>query len=319
MNNPAVFLRGTPGLPERQAVSELPAEIRLRGIFILPTREGVIFFAMLLALLFGSVNHNNNLGFILTFLLGAISLVSIFHTCRNLSGLTVLSAGAEPVFASQSARFEIKVATSGVARHGLRFFFDGEKPAAADLHEESNPAVQVSHATWGRGLLRPGRLHVSTTYPLGLFRARAELFPDISCLVYPKPVAGPFISGHTRDRDHSEGGNSGAGVEDFAGLDSYQPGDSLQHISWKTFSRGQGLHTKKFQGQRGRTYCFDPEILPGRDLESKLSRICYMILMAEAQQTAYGLRLGGDFISPGLGGAHKRKCLRALALAGGSE
>jgi uncharacterized protein (DUF58 family) len=102
-------------------------------------------------------------------------------------------------------------------------------------------------------------------------------------------------------------------VDDFTGLEGYRPGDPLQHISWKTLSRGQGLYTKKFEGARGRTLFFNPEALPGRDQEWKLSRVCHMVLAAEARRISYGLQLGVRIIGPGSGGSHKRKCLRELA------
>ena len=108
----------------------------------------------------------------------------------------------------------------------------------------------------------------------------------------------------------------GAGVDDFAGLETYQRGDPLQHISWKTLSRGQGLYTKKFEGQLGKTLYFNPDILPGRDFETKISRICHMVRTAEAIRRPYGLKIGTKVIAPDLGGPHKRLCLRELALTG---
>jgi len=44
-----------------------------------------------------------------------------------------------------------------------------------------------------------------------------------------------------------------------------------------------------------------------------------MILQAEALHFAYGLRLGNLVIEPGLGGPHKARCLRRLALLGQEE
>ena len=78
-----------------------PIILHHRSVYVFPTRQGFVFFALLLAILFGSMNHNNNLGFLLTFLLGGIAFVSIFHTYRNISGLTLSSAKVSPVFAGQ--------------------------------------------------------------------------------------------------------------------------------------------------------------------------------------------------------------------------
>lgn len=296
-----------------------PIKLYGRRIYVFPTRQGFVFFAMLLTLLFGSVNHDNNLGFILTFLLGGMSFVSIFHTYRNISGITLISARVKPVFAGQQAAFEISVKTPHFTRQAISFYFLDGKPTTFDLPPNSTLNVTVSHKTGKRGLLKPGILYVSTTYPLGIFRGWSALLIDTSCLVYPKPVPGPIISDRGHEKVANEGEKGGVGVDDFAGLETYQRGDPLQHISWKTYSRGQGLYTKKFEGLLGATIYFNPDTLAGQDLEMKLSRICFMILKAETIQIPYGLKLGSHVIPPGLGGPHKRKCLRELAMAGRSE
>ncbi|MBU0961730.1 MAG: DUF58 domain-containing protein [Proteobacteria bacterium] len=297
----------------------LPIKLRHRYLYILPTRHGLVFFAILLAILIGAINHNNNLGFILTFLLGGISFVSIFHTFRNLSGLTLLSARAIPVFVGQTASFAICVENSGPPRASLCFNFRNREQTIFDLAAGEKQTITVPHATAERGLLRPDILSVSTTYPLGLFRCWSLLYLDAQCLVYPRPVSGPTITAHGLTKDDNEGKSGGPGVDDFAGLKNYQPGDPLQHLSWKSFSRGQGLQRKVFEGQAGETIYFDLDALPGQDLEWKLSRICHMILQAEAHRMAYGLRTGNHLIEPALGGRHKRSCLRRLALIGQGE
>lgn len=320
MNGPRVPVHKTflsfffPARPEKT----MPTRLRRLRTRILPTRGGLIFIGMLLTLLFGSVNHNNNLGFILAFLLGGTALISIFHTYRNLAGVALLSARADPVFAGQQADFALTLA-SRIPRHGLSLSFRGGGQTALDLPREGSRTVTVYHKTEKRGVLHAGPLSITTTYPLGLFRGRTTLVQDAACLVYPAPVPGPIISSREPDDNDTAGDPGGIGVDDFAGLAGYQRGDPLRHISWKTFSRGQGLYTKKFEGQRGRTIIFDPDVLPGRDPEKKLSRICYMILNAENIRVPYGLRLGATLISPDLGGPHKRRCLRALALTGGQE
>ena len=316
MSGSAFFLRGSAwSLLPLLSRPALPIRTQGRWTYIRPTRSGFVFFGMLLILLFGSINHGNNLGFLLTFLLGSIAFVSIFHTLRNLSGFVPVAARAEPVFAGQNASFAITMQSSPHARPSISLHFPGGEPAAAHFNDGGGMTVKVSHPTGQRGLLTPPVLIVSTMYPLGLFRAWTSLPIDAACLVYPKPVDGPLVTSRGPADDGSGGDEGGAGVDDFAGLEAYRHGDPLQHISWKTFSRGQGLYTKKFEGQQGGTLYFDPDVLPGHDLEEKLSRICSMVLKADALRLAYGLRLGDHLIEPGQGGSHKRQCLQELALA----
>jgi len=69
---------------ERERRQQSPVRLDLRRIFILPTRSGIIFGLILMAMLIGSINYNNSLGFLLTFTLVGLGLVSILHTFRNL-------------------------------------------------------------------------------------------------------------------------------------------------------------------------------------------------------------------------------------------
>lgn len=304
---PLLHSAGRPALPVRTGG---------RWTYVRLTRSGFVFIGMLLILLFGSINHANNLGFLLTFLLGSIAFVSLFHTLRNVSGFSPVSIRAEPVFAGQNASFAVTMPSVFRPRPSVSLSFPGGEEATVHLDADGGRTIRVLHPADQRGLLKPPVLMVSTTYPLGLFRAWALLPVDASCLVYPRPLASPFItSGGPVKDDDSDGEKGGAGVDDFIGLETYRRGDPLQHISWKALSRGQGLHTKKFEGQQGRTLYFNPDALPGHDLEEKLSRICAMVLKADALRLAYGLRLGDRFIEAGQGGSHKRQCLQELALA----
>jgi uncharacterized protein (DUF58 family) len=125
-----------------------------------------------------------------------------------------------------------------------------------------------------------------------------------------------MVTARAWDQSESAGDSGGEGVDDFAGLFVYQPGDPLQRVSWKSYSRGQGLLTKKFEGQVGKTVYFDLEAVGGPDVEFRISRICHMILSAEAMHLSYGLKLGKKILEPDQGAPHKRQCLRALALVG---
>ena len=78
-----------------------------RRVYILPTRHGVLFGAALLLMLIGSINYNLSLGYMLTFLLAGMGVVSILHTFRNLAHLNVSAGRVEPAFAGGTARFQI--------------------------------------------------------------------------------------------------------------------------------------------------------------------------------------------------------------------
>lgn len=279
-----------------------------------PTRFGLFFLAILGAFLLGSINYNNNLGFLLTFLLGSMAFISLFHAYRNLLDLTLVRGGVKPVFAGERAYFEIEVRDETRAHSALDFSFNRQDWYRYDLNRGNHSLVRVGLVMEQRGQHSPGTLMVESSFPLTLFRVRAAVSTGITCLVYPRPVAGPFDYAHSQNEDRSEGMFEGPGVDDFAGLRPYQPGDPPQRLSWKTYSRGQGLFVKEFTGMYGGRIMFEWDRLAESNPEQRLSRLCGLVIEAERRQLTYGLSLPGTVIEPDSGERHKLLCLKTLAL-----
>src|SRR5260221_8565848 len=78
-----------------------------RRVYIVPSRLGLLFGAVLLILLLGSINYALSLGFALTFLLAGMGIAGMVQTTRNLAQLSVSAARAEPVFAGEAVRFRL--------------------------------------------------------------------------------------------------------------------------------------------------------------------------------------------------------------------
>lgn len=316
------FLRGTHGFSRSKSAAgpnpTFPLRLKRRRILILPTRHGLLFMAVLGAMLLGSLNEHNNLGFMMTFLLSGILFVSLFHTYRNLSDLEILSAGAVPVFSGETAVFDLRIHAGRWPRSAVAFALTREKTVLTDLPAGRDAWVKLKVPAVRRGMMAPGDLQIQTRFPLGLFRAWSRVPLPAACLVYPRPVVGfmEMTSAEMTADDRRINGGGKSGVEDFQGLRAYQPGDPPQHIAWKAFSRGQGLLTKSFAGPGRDSLMLDDHRVRESDPERRLSILCHHVLQAEMQRTAYGLRLQGTRISPGLGPAHRHRCLRALALAG---
>jgi uncharacterized protein (DUF58 family) len=262
----------------------------------------------------GSLNYNNNLGFLLTFLLGSIAFVSIANTNKNVSGLTIVSSFIRPVFAGEKAVFEFIISGGAANRVRIGFAFEGHQIAYHDFVEHADNRIQVFARAASRGILKPGPLLIHSDYPLGLFRVGTQIDLNLECIVYPKPLPGNVKTIEARSPAGKDVNYSGPGSDDFHGLKSYAPGDPFQRISWRASSRGQGLFTKDFNGQYGSAIFLDWHLLKAPDLEHKLSLLCHMVLKAYQNDLRYGLRLPGNSIEPGRGSGHKIRCLKALAL-----
>jgi uncharacterized protein (DUF58 family) len=292
----------------------LPVRLTRRGIYILPTRHGLLFLTVLFGMLLGSINYNNNLGFLLVFLLGGMVLASIIHTWRNLLGLTLVSVGADPVFAGDPALFEVFVRSERLDRRGVSFGFEKQERILANIPPGPGVRLTVPAAAPGRGIFSPGALILATRFPLGLFRAWSRLETGASCLVYPRPLAGPFEPVKGTGAQDEDGAAGQKGGDDFQGLTPYQPGDPVRHIAWKALSRGQGLFTKDFRRDAETAVLLDYAEVTAGDTEAKLSRMADLVLQASGRSLEYGLQLPGRYLPPAKGEQHRHNCLRALAL-----
>ncbi|CAN2040290.1 DUF58 [Candidatus Magnetomoraceae bacterium gMMP-15] len=295
----------------------LPQTLNRQNIFILPNKYGIIYMFVLFLMLMASVNYHNNLAFLLTFLLGSMVFISILHTYRNISGIRFVFFRTKPVFTGDDAVFKFIIRINDFNRAAIELSFIKEKKIIYNLLINKDNQVKVSIAAEKRGILKPGRLVVSTCYPFGLFRAWSTLYFNLECTVYPKPISGSLQQSNGLSQN-TEGESQAkiSGTDDFEGLRTYIPGDSLKHISWKTFSKGQGLFTKEFIGQSGSSVFLDWDKIKHTDIEYKLSLLCHNILNAERLNMTYGLKLPGNAIEPGSGEIHKHNCLKALALFG---
>lgn len=285
-----------------------------RSIFILPTRHGIVFGLILLALLLAAINYGNALAYLLSFLLASMAVVSLLHTQRNLLGLTVTVTGADPVFAGEAAAFHVCLANPGRERLALRVESRGLAGAHLDLPAGDTRCVALALPAARRGWLDCPPFILASHYPLGITRAwTRRIRLPARCLVYPRPAATSAVG---RAEAVEGEGTSGArrDGDDFAGLRSYQPGDSPARISWKTLARGQGLHTKDFSAPAAESVWLDWDAFAPHDTETRLSLLTRALLEAEDDGLVYGLRLPGRRLDPDNGAVHRGRCLEALAL-----
>ena len=265
-------------------------------------------------MLIGSINYSNNLGFLLTFLLGSMTFISMLYTIRNLTGIRIVSCGAKPVFAGDPAVFEYTLISIKDNKRAVSFSFKNEKETIKDISAQTNSHIKVETTTQQRGNFSAGPLVISSRFPMGLFRAWGILNTSATCIVYPKPLAGQVKLGADTLLGEDENGKEIPGVDDFKELRPYQPGDPLQRISWKAFSRGMDLVTKAFVGRSGAAVFVNWDSVRSANVEKKLSIFTHGILKLHRMNMVYGLNLPGEFIDQGSGEAHKHRCLKALAM-----
>jgi len=283
-----------------------------RRVYILPTRLGLAYAAMLFAMLLAGLNYANNLALALTFLLAAGGWVAMHQCHHNLVGLKVGPAGTRAPFAGDDAEFAFTLsAPSPRADLVLKAGARAAHAVSLDAGQTASAAVVVP--TTRRGRVRLARLRIESTFPLGLFTAWTWIHGELECLGYPRP-APRGREGPPPDAEPGAAHDGRAvGEEDFAGLRNFRSGDPPRRIAWKAWARGGELVVKEYVGAARAPIVLDLAAAGGRDLEARLALLARWIVDAEERGDRYGLRLPDGELPPGTGLPHRNRCLARLA------
>jgi uncharacterized protein (DUF58 family) len=289
-----------------------PVKLTHRRIFILPTYRGLNFVILTALLLLMAFVYNNNLVYLLTFLLASIFFITILHSYQALAGLVLQKGQSKAVFAGEAAGFDVFINNpTDMERYYLHIKL--EQSESVTIKPQSKACVTLYSLTQKRGWHTAGTVTLSSTYPLGLFRVWSPIRFNLKALVYPKPSAQelPFPEAPSAE---AQQGFSRKGIDDFYGLKEYQPGDSIKQIHWKTFAKGLGLFSKQYGGDSSAEIWLDYDNAPGHHTEERLSQLCRWVIDAERLGIPYGFSLPGLKLSPDRGIGHTRQCLEALSL-----
>ncbi len=284
-----------------------------RRIFILPTQRGLGLLVLIILLLLIAFVYNNNLAYLLTFLLASVFFITILHTFKSLAGLVVQAGQCKSVFAGEAVGFDIHIHNpSNHERPHCQIRLT--KPQSFTLKPHSKITLTLYELAQTRGWHSAGTVTVFSTYPLGIFYAWSPLRFDAKALVYPKPSLLELPFPETPSSDTNQG-VSHKGADDFYGLQEYQAGDSIKHIHWKAFAKGQGLFSKQYSGAATSAEVWlNYDYAAGHNTEERLSQLCRWVIDAERAEIRYGLVLPHLKLMPSNGLTHYRQCLEALAL-----
>ncbi|MFO1436658.1 MAG: DUF58 domain-containing protein [Gammaproteobacteria bacterium] len=300
--------------------------LTVHRIRVLPNRFGALMLLVLVVMLLGSINYNNNLGYGLTFLLMGTWCAALLHGYRNLRGIDIIGSKVTPVFAGDSAQIEFFIRNNHEQpAYGLHIRIvdnqSGAKAVEPALSQEftveagATHSVRIAVPTQRRGLLLLPAIEVHSDFPLGTATA-IKYFPvRTEVVVYPRPAGALPLPVAEDSRIYAQGSTQ-LGADDFAGLRAYRPGDSLRHIAWKIHARDRGLHLKQFAGSGSEvTHLSLYGLRRIEDIELRFSQLSRWVLDAETLGIPYSLTLNDQSIDTGTGTIHRDRCLRALAMA----
>ena len=291
-----------------------PVVLRHSRIYILPTRRGLAVIATLLLMLLTSLNYALSLGLAVTFLLGGLIASTLLHAFRNLAGIEIKPLAASDAFAGSNIVFSLSLAAGSVDRRGIAISANGVTVTTA-VTAGQLATVTLAVPVPERGRVALGRVTLSSTQPLGLWRSFAYVHFPLAGIAYPTPEASPppLPAGEYGFDARAQGRGD---ESDLAGLRDYQRGDPLQHVAWKAVARGAGWFSKAFEGNAaGGPVALEWSKLPlDLDVEARLSRLAAWVLDAERAARPFALSLPGRAFPAATDAEHRRRVLTALAL-----
>jgi uncharacterized protein (DUF58 family) len=302
-----------PALTRYRQVEPIPIVLHKRRIYIIPTRFGVLFAVLLIVMLLGGLNFNNNAALMLTFTLSGVVLLSLPRTVTQLNQLALISVHAAPVFAGQDLSWHFVFRSNSANTKHQLCLSHTQRSIYFDLLPGDSTVTLSQHVTQ-RGWLSPGRHTLSTQTPFGFFYAWSVINPNYQALVYPQPEAQappwPLAEQTSKDKNTPLRAHS----DQWRGVRHYQKGDPSKQIAWKISARQNRLLVNEFSTTALPILELSYQHLSTLDHEHRISRLTRWCLEANAQNIAFSLILPHLSLGPDQGSTHLSQCLRELAL-----
>ncbi len=292
-----------------------------RTIFVLPTREGLMFTGVLVIALLTGINYQNSLIYLFTFILGALFYGTIFQTYRNLERLHLSLVRAGECVAGDDLPVTVRVSDEDRRpRQALRLVVGTGEPITFSLDAGEGRAVSLPVPSRGRGPVKLPAIRLESDFPFGLIRAWTWFRPASHGLATPRPISPPpFAAIPDAAGKEGEAAMTAAQGESDIRLRPYRLGDALKRISWKRFARSGQLVVMDWDTPPADPRWLDWAQFPGTETELRLSYLAWHVARLSAEGQPFGLRLPGESIDPDTGDRHERDCLNRLGRFGFQE
>jgi len=261
-------------------------------------------------MLLTAINYQNNLIYLLTFVLGGMFLVSIWLCFFNLSGMTIRYKGDGPVEAGQVVSFELHADLAGKQRASVYVSTEGRNHC--EWLPVQSDTCKIAGQVYSRGIYDLPAFKIETYFPFGLVRAWSWMWFDTRLVVYPKPIEPPFVT----DNVDSPSPESHAHMhfsDDLDALKRYSAGDNLRRVLWRHYVRHDDLMVRAPDIVASATMDLHWVSYSAYGKELALSYLAHDVLSLAQSGTGFALYLPGCVIEHGDGDGHRDLCLRALA------
>jgi hypothetical protein len=270
------------------------------------TKSGKIFFGFLFSIIIIAMATGNNLLYLILAVLLAFMIVSGIESEMNLRHIEIARIIPSEIYSGTPA--SIGYLLRNERNRSERLILRDISMVKVDHIAKQQAELLHADITFPRrGRASLGSISIATTFPYGLFEKSITFDCEQEILVFPKPISyRPILASGA----HDSGG--GMARDSISHVRPYVPGDPLSSIVWK--KQRQGLISRVLEGGSGMGGIV--VLLPGPDLEQKLSKACFVINELFRACRPFGLVMNSYFSGIAYTRPHKIKILEQLSAAG---
>lgn len=286
--------------------------------YILPTLFGVGFVFLIVNIFALGYYRDNAPYHTVGLTLIVFGLVAMIHTNTNIQNVNAIVERWEASPAGEKAAIHVRLQTEGGASsHNIFIELEKHLPSSGAYLTEVMGQAQATLTVCceSRGLYPLNRLRLASGGVYGMFRSWRWVDSDQILVIYPKargnlplPTAKDGLA-KTIDGDEAQRPGSG---EDFQGHKPYIKGESLQHIDWKAYARGQDLLIKEYSSEGVEALDLSWTDTQG-PTEMRLEQLSAWIAQLNRAQRSYSLHLPNLSLPRGNGSRHDAAAYYALA------
>jgi uncharacterized protein (DUF58 family) len=293
-------------------------------IYIVPTYFGGLYlFAAFSMLLLGSSFQNNLINLLGYFMLSLV-IVAMVETNSNLKNLKVSRLTIEPAAENTNATFDIVIENSSLKPKSdlmIQPKLKGEKiPRREERNFDATVAANQNTVLRGkmqmkeRGVRFTQFVHISSTFPLGLFYSWMHAENVSEVIVYPTPIASIPLPKAESTTQVQMASLKSLDAGDFRGHHHYITGESQKKIDWRAYARRGVLLSKEFDGDESDLYQIDWRQTLSLKSDMRLGQLTRWTLDCARQKYTFSLATENSKIELGNSKLHLHKCLKALAM-----
>lgn len=312
----------------KQSSNKNKIQFNINNTFIMPSGFGWVIIAISISLFILGTNLQNNTILLLCYFLGAMLLLSVFHSFFYFTQHTILFTPIQADYENRQFHLPIQIQSLynyeggslkiSVKNTKLRPFVKSKTPIPRFDVNTNSPLThfKLPLPPQVRGIHQCAKITISAHYGFGLIRCWTHLSPQLNIVVYPKMKKSPLILNHSNSEHQlAISSDSQYAISDnLQGIREYQTSDPIHHVSWKHVAKGQGMLTKDFNENMSLTGWLRLSDYIHLGIEEALQCLCFQAQQLEKDHVHFGLDLESNTILPNQGKQHLEECLHQLAI-----